>query len=46
MAAWGIFAKEYGFDADTVAHATHGRRLYDTLKEYCKIEDEETLLVS
>ncbi|KAI5123726.1 hypothetical protein M0805_000319 [Coniferiporia weirii] len=44
MAAWQIFAKQYGFDADTVAHASHGRRLLDTLKEFCAIEDENKLL--
>ncbi|THH07937.1 hypothetical protein EW145_g3042 [Phellinidium pouzarii] len=44
MTAWGIFAKDYGFDADTVAHASHGRRLHDTLREFCKIEDEAKLL--
>ncbi|KAF9015418.1 HAD-like domain-containing protein [Cyathus striatus] len=43
---WGIksletFAKDYRLgDSLTIAHATHGRRLYDTLKEYCGIEDE------
>ncbi|KAH8120496.1 HAD-like protein [Phellopilus nigrolimitatus] len=45
MTAWRIFAEDYSFDAETVAHATHGCRLYDTLKEYCKIEDEAKLLV-
>ncbi len=37
LKAWATFAKDYNLDADTVAHATHGRRLYDTLKEYCNI---------
>ena len=27
-----------------MAHVTHGRRLYDTLREYCGITDEKTLL--
>ncbi|EJD04244.1 HAD-like protein [Fomitiporia mediterranea MF3/22] len=44
MAAWNIFAKDYGLDAETVAHASHGRRLYDTLREFCKIEEDEKLL--
>ncbi|KAL5534512.1 hypothetical protein ACEPAG_975 [Sanghuangporus baumii] len=44
MNAWSTFAKDYGFDGDFVARSSHGRRLYDTLKEHCKIEDEEKLL--
>ncbi|KAL5495539.1 hypothetical protein ACEPAI_1002 [Sanghuangporus weigelae] len=44
MNAWSTFAKDYGFDAEFVAHSSHGRRLYDTLKDHCKIEDEEKLL--
>ncbi|KLO20008.1 HAD-like protein [Schizopora paradoxa] len=43
LKAWATFANDYGLDADTVAHATHGRRLYDTLKEYCNIQDEDKL---
>ena len=46
MSAWRAFGEEYGFDAEEVAHATHGRRLFDTLKEYCHINDEEKLHVS
>ena len=46
LSAWKTFARDYGFDADVVAHSSHGRRLYDTLKEHCKIEDEAKLLVS
>lgn len=46
LSAWAIFAREYGFNADEAAHASHGRRLYDTLKEYCHITDEATLHVS
>ncbi|KAH7912984.1 HAD-like domain-containing protein [Hygrophoropsis aurantiaca] len=41
--AWATFAKDYNLNAEEVAHATHGRRLYDTLKEFCKIQDETTL---
>ncbi|KAH6917131.1 HAD-like domain-containing protein [Coprinopsis sp. MPI-PUGE-AT-0042] len=45
LAAWATFAKDYNLgDSLEVAHQTHGRRLYDTLKEYCKIDDEEKLL--
>lgn len=43
--AWQTFAEDYNFDAAAVAHASHGRRLYDTLKEFCKIDDEDKLLV-
>jgi len=45
MKAWITFGKDYGIDPEVVAHAAHGRRLYDTLKEFCKIDDEERLLV-
>lgn len=45
MVAWDLFAKEYHFDAAEAAHASHGRRLTDTLKEWCKLEDEESLQV-
>jgi len=41
--AWDTFAKDYSLPID-VAHATHGRRLYDTLREYCHIDDEDKLL--
>ncbi|KAI0793330.1 HAD-like domain-containing protein [Abortiporus biennis] len=44
LRAWQTFAADYGLDAQQVAHASHGRRLYDTLKEYCRIHDEEKLL--
>jgi hypothetical protein len=45
MKAWQTFANDYGLNAEEVAHASHGRRLYDTLKEYCHIDDENTLQV-
>ena len=32
MKAWITFGKDYGIDPEVVAHAAHGRRLYDTLK--------------
>ncbi|KAF9454960.1 HAD-like protein [Macrolepiota fuliginosa MF-IS2] len=39
--AWETFCLNYSLgDSREVAHSTHGRRLYDTLKEYCGIEDE------
>ncbi|TDL28904.1 HAD-like protein [Rickenella mellea] len=43
MVAWNNFASIYGFDAAVVARKSHGRRLEDTLKEFCKIEDEDKL---
>ncbi|KAI0072367.1 HAD-like protein [Panus rudis PR-1116 ss-1] len=43
LQAWRTFARDYGLDADAVAHAAHGRRLYDTLKEFCGIQDESKL---
>jgi len=45
LKAWATFAKDYSLDATEVARAAHGRRLYDTLKEWCRIEDEEQLQV-
>ncbi|KAF8665066.1 hypothetical protein AX16_000534 [Volvariella volvacea WC 439] len=43
--AWETFAQDYSLgDSTKVAHQTHGRRLYDTLREYCRIEDETKLL--
>jgi HAD superfamily hydrolase (TIGR01509 family) len=43
LKAWDTFADDYLFSATEVAHASHGRRLYDTLKEYCRINDEDKL---
>lgn len=45
LKAWDTFADDYLFSATEVAHASHGRRLYDTLKEYCRINDEDKLQV-
>ncbi|KAJ7922983.1 HAD-like domain-containing protein [Mycena leptocephala] len=42
--AWTTFCNDYNLgDPATVVHDTHGRRLYDTLKEYCHIDDESKL---
>ncbi|KAJ7139555.1 HAD-like domain-containing protein [Mycena epipterygia] len=42
--AWATFCNDYNLgDPVTVVHETHGRRLYDTLKEYCLINDEAKL---
>ncbi|KAJ7640126.1 HAD-like domain-containing protein [Mycena rosella] len=39
--AWATFCSDYDLgDPVAVVHETHGRRLYDTLKEYCQISDE------
>lgn len=44
LKAWSTFAKDYTLgNSAAIAHATHGRRLHDTLKEYCHIEDEAKL---
>jgi len=40
-AAWRIFGEQYGFDGDTAAHATHGRRLMDSLVEYCHFSGDK-----
>lgn len=45
LQAWQVFAGDYGLDALDTHHKAHGRRLYDTLKEYCHIADEDTLQV-
>ncbi|TFK40907.1 HAD-like domain-containing protein [Crucibulum laeve] len=45
LKAWETFSKDYSLgDSLAIAHATHGRRLYDTLREYCRIEDGAKLL--
>ncbi|KAJ6626938.1 HAD-like domain-containing protein [Mycena sp. CBHHK59/15] len=42
--AWVTFCNDYNLgDPVAVCHETHGRRLYDTLKEYCHITDETKL---
>lgn len=46
LKAWKTFSKDYNLgDSLAVANETHGRRLYDTLKEFCHIDDEVRLLV-
>ncbi|KAK7064688.1 HAD-like domain-containing protein [Favolaschia claudopus] len=43
-AAWATFCNDYHLgDSASMVHETHGRRLYDTLKEYCDINDESKL---
>ncbi|EJD55214.1 hypothetical protein AURDEDRAFT_118417 [Auricularia subglabra TFB-10046 SS5] len=43
-AAWRQFAKEYDFDGQHAIDATHGQRLIDSMRKYCRIEDHEKLL--
>ncbi|KIP08523.1 hypothetical protein PHLGIDRAFT_117148, partial [Phlebiopsis gigantea 11061_1 CR5-6] len=43
LSAWHVFAADYGLDALATHNKAHGRRLYDTLREYCRIQDEDTL---
>jgi hypothetical protein len=45
MIAWDVFARQYGFDSAAAAHAAHGRRLADTLIEWCKLSDLKILQV-
>ncbi|KAF9072684.1 HAD-like domain-containing protein [Rhodocollybia butyracea] len=43
--AWAIFCTDYGLgDTAAMVHATHGKRLYDTLKDICGIQEEQQLL--
>ncbi|KAF7306475.1 hypothetical protein MIND_00438800 [Mycena indigotica] len=42
--AWATFSADYNLgDPLVVVHDTHGRRLADTLREYCRISDESKL---
>ncbi|KAJ7293849.1 HAD-like domain-containing protein [Mycena rebaudengoi] len=42
--AWVTFCNDYNLgDPVAICHQTHGRRLYDTLKEFCSITDETKL---
>jgi len=46
LQGWKTFAIDYKLQEDPIAlaHATLGRRLYDSLREYCGITDESHLL--
>jgi len=46
LQGWKTFAIDYNLQEDPIAltHATLGRRLYDSLREYCGITDESHLL--
>jgi hypothetical protein len=47
VAAWKTWADKYNLgDSAEIAHNAHGRRLQDTLKDYCNITDEQRLSVS
>ncbi|KAI0047638.1 HAD-like protein [Auriscalpium vulgare] len=43
LLAWDSFARTYKFDGSAAAHAAHGRRLADTLGEWCGITDPQKL---
>ncbi|KAI0063218.1 HAD-like protein [Artomyces pyxidatus] len=43
LVAWDTFARTYHFDGTAAAHAAHGRRLADTLIEWCHISDAQEL---
>ncbi|TFK57539.1 HAD-like protein [Heliocybe sulcata] len=44
LKAWSTFAADYGLtNGAEIAHKSHGCRLYDTLKEWCQINDEGKL---
>ncbi|KAJ3775286.1 HAD-like protein [Lentinula raphanica] len=44
--AWEVFSSDYGLgDPIAIAHATHGKRLYETLKDICGITQEEKLQI-
>ncbi|KIK70373.1 hypothetical protein GYMLUDRAFT_32375 [Collybiopsis luxurians FD-317 M1] len=43
--AWEVFCVDYNLgDAATMVHATHGKRLFDSLRDVCGIKDEAKLL--
>ncbi|KAG6857640.1 hypothetical protein H0H87_010208 [Tephrocybe sp. NHM501043] len=45
ITAWATFANDYSLgESSKIVHETHGRRLYDTLKEYCKLVEEAKLI--
>ncbi|KAE9409370.1 HAD-like protein [Gymnopus androsaceus JB14] len=45
QAAWEVFCADYALgDATAIVHATHGKRLYETLRDICGIQEEEKLL--
>ncbi|EPQ61422.1 hypothetical protein GLOTRDRAFT_20081, partial [Gloeophyllum trabeum ATCC 11539] len=44
LKVWSTFAADYGLtNGAEIAHKSHGRRLYDTLKEWCRIDEEHKL---
>ncbi|THH12974.1 hypothetical protein EW146_g7202 [Bondarzewia mesenterica] len=44
LRAWDAFGRAYGFDGAAAAHDTHGRRLADTLAEWCKLGNDQEKL--
>ncbi|ETW87710.1 hypothetical protein HETIRDRAFT_308164, partial [Heterobasidion irregulare TC 32-1] len=43
LRAWDSFGKIYGFEGAAAAHDSHGRRLADTLGQWCNINDSDKL---
>lgn len=46
MTAWRQFAKEYDFDGEHAIVATHGQRLVDSMRKYCRLEDDHEKLLA
>ncbi|KAF9535764.1 HAD-like protein [Crepidotus variabilis] len=45
LSAWQTWSEKYNLgDGLEMAHKTHGRRLHDTLQEYCRINDPHKLM--
>ncbi|KAF5392583.1 hypothetical protein D9757_002139 [Collybiopsis confluens] len=44
--AWELFSIDYNLgDPAAIVHATHGQRLFDSLRDLCGIDDDSKLLV-
>jgi len=41
--AWHTMAKDYNFDPEAAILATHGVRLFDSLRKWCGLEDEDKI---
>ncbi|KAI0090004.1 HAD-like domain-containing protein [Irpex rosettiformis] len=46
LKAWQVYANEYGFNGADAALRSHGRRLYDTLQDYCRPRSQAELQVA
>jgi len=40
---WHVYAERFGFDAEAAIKATHGVRLWDSLRTWCNITDEQRI---